>query len=455
MRFFKRKKIVAILILLLVGGGAAYWYSRPKHNNTQYNGAYRFNDGRYVFIAVREGDVLRYRMMDGESRALWPARENVFTAGPGWVNKEPVEITITFNRDSHKNVTGLRWQKKDQPEQLAERINLSESVFTFQSGDLKLRGKLVLPQGSGQFPAVVIVHGSGDESAVETYFHPYLFATHGIATMVYDKRGTGQSEGSFTQNFQVLARDTLAAVSSLRQQKAIDPDLIHLAGYSQGGWIAPIAATQDPKIRSLLIGYGPLVTVADEDRWGYVYALRKKGFGDQEIAQADAINNIISDIMDNGKDRWSDLKQSLDQAKNRPWYQSVKGSDSLLGFVTDTWMPFWVVRIYTWWKLDSRDTAEPFILRLYDPVPTLRSLKSTPSLWLMGGEDSSLPTETTISRLEELKSEGCPIEVKLYPKAEHGILRFEDKNGKREILSFESDYFPAQIKWLQKHSQRQ
>ena len=205
----------------------------------------------------------------------------------------------------------------------------------------------------------------------------------------------------------------------------------------------------------MLIGYGPLVTVADEDRWGYVYALRKKGFGDQEIAQADAINNIISDIMDNGKDRWSDLKQSLDQAKNRPWYQSVKGSDSLLGFVTDTWMPFWVVRIYTWWKLDSRDTAEPFILRLYDPVPTLRSLKSTPSLWLMGGEDSSLPTETTISRLEELKSEGCPIEVKLYPKAEHGILRFEDKNDKREILSFESDYFPAQIKWLQKHSQRQ
>ena len=72
----------------------------------------------------------------------------------------------------------------------------------------------------------------------------------------------------------------------------------------------------------------------------------------------------------------------------------------------------------------------------------------------MGGEDSSLLTEATISKLEELKKEGCPIEVKLYPKAEHGLMRFEDKNGKREILSYESDYFPAQIERLQKHSQR-
>jgi dienelactone hydrolase len=352
-------------------------------------------------------------------------------------------------KDGHP--AGFTW-KREGGERTAKRLDLPETFFTFRSGELTLRGKLVEPQGPGPFPVVVIVHGSGDESAVDYYADPYLFASHGIATLVYDKRGTGESEGEYTQNFHVLARDVLAAVEWLRGRPDIDKSRIHLAGYSQGGWIAPLAASKTQGIRSLLIGYGPMVPITGEDRWGYVYALRKKGFGEDALREADRINDVISAIVDRGENRWDELGRLLDAAEGKPWFEAVKGSDSGLGLVSGTRMPRWVLRLYAAWKF--RDTGdEPFADRLYDPYPTVASLTRTPSLWIFGGEDSSMPTAWTIEKLEKLRAAGRPIQIVVFPKAEHGILRFEDaKDGERKLLGYEPDYFPLEIEWLRRQS---
>ncbi len=97
----------------------------------------------------------------------------------------------------------------------------------------------MLPLADPPFPSVILVHGSGKDSAVDTYYMAYLFASHGIATLAYDKRGTGGSSGEYNQNFHLLSDDTVAAVEWLRDRSEIDPQAIHLAGYSQGGWISP------------------------------------------------------------------------------------------------------------------------------------------------------------------------------------------------------------------------
>ena len=70
----------------------------------------------------------------------------------------------------------------------------------------------------------------------------------------------------------------------------------------------------------------------------------------------------------------------------------MRGSDSILGMVADTEMPLWAVRAYLWWRTVAGDT--PFIDRLYDPVQTMQKLQ-TPSLWILGGQDSSAPTPWT------------------------------------------------------------
>ncbi|HEY4367187.1 MAG TPA: alpha/beta fold hydrolase [Steroidobacteraceae bacterium] len=446
-----RKKIGWIVIaVLLVVGLTGYALTRPQPPDTRYSGAYVMDDGCFVFISPGDDQALRYHTMQGEGGELWPSADGQYEGGKGWAQREPVINRVRFEMTADGHPAGLSWEQAGAPRRHATAMKFSEKIFTFRSGDLTMRGKLVMPTGTGPFGVVVMVHGSEAYSAVDYYYEPYMYAANGFAAVAFDKRGTGGSEGEYLQNFSVLADDVRAAVQWVRAQPQIDPQQVHLAGFSQGGWIAPLAAFRDGGIRSLLIGYGPMVPVTSEDRWGYVYALREKGFGEDAIAKADRINDVISDVMDHGHNRWSEIGEMLDAARNEPWFAAVKGSDSELGLISAAKMPLWAVRLDAWWKYGRQKIA--FIDRLYNPVPTVAAL-STPSLWFFGGQDSSMPTDWSLTELKKLQSEGKPIEYIVYPDAEHGIRRFmQDSSGERHVTGLEPTYPQRQIDWLKEHS---
>ena len=450
-KVFSRKGCTGCLAIVIIAGGIGWFaFIRTDDPDTRFNGAYRLDDGRLVFITPREGEVLRYRMMNGRSSALWPVADLSYESGPGWADREPVELKLDFVRPPDgQTFTEFRWQSIDGPPHSGTKIDLPEIISTISAGELELRGKLVLPLGEPPFPAVVLVHGSGSESAVDTYFMPYLFAAHGIATLVYDKRGTGGSTGEYNQNFHLLSDDTVAVAEWLRTRPEIDSDRIHLAGYSQGGWIAPLAASKTGAVHSLLINYGPMVPITEEDRWGYRYVLRKKGFGADALAEADRINAVLGAIVDHGEDRWDELETLLGEAEDTNWYEAIAGSDSMLGFVAETRMPLWLARLYYWWITRG---DEAFIDRLYDPYPVVAKLDN-PSMWIFGGEDSSMPTTDSVERLETLRQNGNPIEVVIFPNAEHGILLYEgDDPFDRRYLGYAPDYLDLQVQWLRRQS---
>ncbi len=54
-----------------------------------------------------------------------------------------------------------------------------------------------------------MVHGSENPAIGNVY--PYMLVAQGVSVFVYDKRGTGASEGDYTQNFELLADDAAAA----------------------------------------------------------------------------------------------------------------------------------------------------------------------------------------------------------------------------------------------------
>lgn len=450
-----RKKILWSLAgVLLLAGVALFAMNREEAADTRYTGAYRFEDGTLMVIGPRDVVDLRFKRMNGDTGALWPTdKADTFEGGEGWDGREPVTNRVHFERNASGQLTGMAWRhiadgKTSDSE--AARLRLREEIVTFQSGDLALRGKLILPEGAGPFPVMIPVHGSEDYSAVDHYSDPYMHAANGIAAFVYDKRGTGGSEGKYTANFDVLSDDTVAAVHYLRERPEIDGDNIHLGGYSQGGWIAPLAALKDGNIRSIFVGFGVAVPVTGEDRWGYVYALERKGFGDKEIAEMDSISAIIADIFDHGKNRWSDFSDALEASRSKPWFETAKYSDSFFGMIVSTEKPLWVVRPYVWWKYGRMDP--PFIDRLYEPAETLAKL-DVPSLWIFGGKDSSAPTQWSVEALRKLQAAGKPIEYFVYPDAEHGIMRFEQKDdGEREVLGYEDGYFQQQVDWFRKQS---
>lgn len=446
----KKKILLSIAALLLIGGISYYAINRKPPDEIRFSGAYRFDDGTLMVITPREGEILRFKRMNGETGALWPTKEtDSHEGGDGWAEHEPVTNRVHFERNPQGEIASLTWHRANAGIK-ATRLPLHEEIVTFQSGDLTLRGKLVSPEGTGPFAVVVLVHGSEDYSAVNRYSDPYMHAANGIAAFAYDKRGTGGSEGEYTANFDLLSNDTVAAVKYLRTRKEIDGDKVHLAGFSQGGWIAPLAALKDGNIRTVFVGFGVAVPVLGEDRWGYVYAFQQKGFGQQEIAEMDSIAAILSDIFDRGQNRWDDFYKAVEVAKTRPWYETAKHSDSLFGMILGTEMPLWVSRPYMWWKYGRADV--PFIDRLYDPVQTLAKL-DTPSFWVFGGKDSSAPTQWSVDELNKLQAAGKPIEYFIYPNAEHGIIHFEQKaDGERQPIRYEEGYFQQQVDWFRKHS---
>jgi pimeloyl-ACP methyl ester carboxylesterase len=446
------KILRGLLALAVISIAAYYVLSRPAPADTRFSGAYAFDDGSIILIAPREGPVLRYRTMNGETGVLWPVGEAAFEGGKQWAERAPVVNQVRFRTDGQDRPAELTFTRVGRDERHARALPLTERIFEFKSGDLTLRGKLVMPAGDGPFPGVVFVHGSEEDSAVDYYYEPYLTASHGFASLVFDKRGTGRSHGSYTQNFNVLADDVLAAVNWLREQEHVDPAQIHLEGASQGGWVAPLAAKQDGHIKSVLVVFGTTRPVVEEDRWTYEYTLRRHGFGDVEVAAADRLNAIVDDILVRRQDRWNDLAVELERARKEKWFGAVAGSDSALGLFTGTKLPLWCLRVYAWWKLDGGD--QPFMLWNYDPVPTLASL-DTPSFWILGGEDSSLPTPATVTDLDKLKASGKPIDYIVYPGAEHGIIRFEDQpDGERRYTGYVPEYFEQQVAALRGDANR-
>jgi dienelactone hydrolase len=445
-----------IVLVALFGSGAAiafimWWSNRPEPPDLRFSGAYALSDGTQVVIAPNAGASLRYRLLNGETGVVWPVGENRYQGGSGWEERTPITNSMTFTMGTDGRPTGFTWELPgDTAPRNARRIDLPERVIKFANGSLTMRGKLVEPQGDGPFPAVVLVHGGERMSAVDYYTEPYLYAANGLAAFVFDKRGTGESGGEYLQNFSVLADDVRAAVAWLRDQDHIDDDRINLAGFSQGGWVAPLAAIRDGHIRSIVISYGPLVSAADEGRWGYVNVLQQRGFGADAIAEADRVNAILQDIAGRGMNRWDELAAVLDEVRHEPWAQAASGSDSALGRMLATNEPLWASRLFHWWYVGRR-TDPPFIQWFYEPVPTAAAL-TIPSLWILGGEDSSMPTQWTLDEIAKLQADGKPLESKLYPHAHHGMIRFEESNGQRRAMGYEPGYFQFQIEWLKKQN---
>ena len=142
----------------------------------------------------------------------------------------------------------------------------------YDNGEVRLSYRLDLPARTGRVPAVVFGHGSGRQHKGSCRFLADHFLSRGFATLCYDKRGVGESTGTFVfvgandsiPVFDDLASDLAAGVAFLRSQPEIDSARIGLAGVSQAGWIVPIAAAESkPAFMILLVG--PTVSVGVEN----------------------------------------------------------------------------------------------------------------------------------------------------------------------------------------------
>ena len=385
-------------------------------------GAYRFPDGEIVDIAQSEGQTLRWRKFDGTTGVLHKKQDGSWTSTLGWTDR-PDGHSVSF---SDCAIGEIEFDGKK-----GRRIvfDVTETVFEGRGG-VKLAGRLVLPKSNDPVPIVVLIHGAERDSARDWYALQRLLPAENIGAFVYDKRGTGGSEGKYTQDFDTLADDAVAAMREARRIAGTRCAKIGYQGGSQGGWVAPLAATRAP-VDFVIVSFGLAVSVIDEDQEEVALEMRLKGHSQEEISKALEIASAAEAVFESNFTKGFERLDSV-RAKygNEPWYKDVHGN------YTHFILPYTAAEARE--KFKDSLPGTPF---RYDPMPTLRAVKA-PQLWVLGEDDLEAPSAETSRRIKTLIAEGKPITLALFPHAEHGMTEYEvAPGGERLSTRYAPGYF--------------
>ncbi|MDQ1327447.1 MAG: uncharacterized protein QG641_727 [Candidatus Poribacteria bacterium] len=274
-----------------------------------------------------------------------------------------------------------------------------EVVYENKSAGIKLAGTLTMPNSGGPFPAVLLISGSGLEDRNETVFghRPFLvladyLTRQGIAVLRADDRGVGGSTGDFlkaiTDDF---ASDAVAGVEYLKSRNEINSKQIGLIGHSEGGLIAPIAATQSSDVAFIVLMAG--TGIIGEEIIYQQSELVSKGMGikDDDIAKSKAIEEQIFTVVKQEND-----KAILEKKIREIMVNGVAGLsegerkaamanfDSQLQSLLSPWFRNFLI---------------------YDPKPTLMKVKC-PVLAINGDKDLQVPSKENLSAIEEALKAG-------------------------------------------------
>ena len=145
---------------------------------------------------------------------------------------------------------------------------VEDASFENGADQITLAGTLTLPEGSGPFPAAVLVSGSGPQDRDESLLghKPFLvladhLTRHGIAVLRYDDRGVGGSSGDFSAaTSEDFSDDALAGIAHLATDPRIDSGAIGIIGHSEGGLVGPMAARRSTSVSFVVMLAGPGVT---------------------------------------------------------------------------------------------------------------------------------------------------------------------------------------------------
>jgi uncharacterized protein len=388
-------------------------------------GAYRLTDGNVVDIGASDNDALRWRRFDGTTGALHKAADGRWSSTLGFTDKADGK-TVTF-ADCEKGEISFASIN-------GHRIAFDVIDTEFNANGVKLTGRLVLPKSGGQTAIVVLVHGSETDSARDFYALQRLLPAEGVGAFVYDKRGTGASGGKYTQDFSLLANDAVAAMREARRLAGVRAGRIGYQGTSEGGWVAPLAAAR-ASVDFVIVGYGLAFSVIDEDQQEVALEMRLKGHSSEEIAKAEEVASAAEAVFESGFTKGFGRFDAV-RAKYRsePWYKDLHGNYTYL--------------ILPFSEADLREKGKAYVFGTpfrYDPMPTLRALKS-PQLWILGEDDLEAPSAPTASRLKALAARGRPITLAVFPHAEHGIYEFETDPGGERVDTRNADGYFAMMR---------
>ena len=214
--------------------------------------------------------------------------------------------------------------------------NPTDSDVTIPANGFSIAGTLTKPPVAGRLklPTVVLVAGSGPVDRDSTVAGiPILsqlagaLAEQGYLVLRYDKRAVGQSGGRSESVTQAdYAEDLVGIVKWLAKRDDVDPRRIAVAGHSEGGTIAMLAADREKKISALVLIATSGTTGADLMLEQQRRELDRMKVPEAEQAQKIALQKQIQAAVVSGNG-WDGIPEEVRKQADTPWFRSLLLSD--------------------------------------------------------------------------------------------------------------------------------
>ncbi|HQI40747.1 MAG: alpha/beta hydrolase [Ignavibacteriales bacterium UTCHB2] len=360
----------------------------------------------------------------------------------GTFNQGGISIPLSLVKATNVEIENTIPKKPQEPTK--PYAYYSEDVtFENNKANVTLAGTLTLPKKEGNFPAVILITGSGPQNRDEEILghKPFLVISdyltkNGIAVLRYDDRGVAKSTGDFkTATTFDFASDVEAAISYLKTRNEICVKKLGLIGHSEGGIITPFVAakSKDVDFIILLAGHGlqgdKLMLLQKEK------LERAIQIDEQEISKGQEIFGGAYDIILNSNLTDTDLKSKINSYLKQ----------SFAGGITEEHVNTITNQITTPWMINFLK---------YNPASTLEEVKC-PVLALNGEKDLQVPAQENVSVIKTSLEKGGNknIMIKVFPNLNH--LFQECKTGlPNEYSKIEETFSPEALDlittWIKK-----
>ena len=208
-----------------------------------------------------------------------------------------------------------------------EEVRVGASGFSLAATITKPVGQA--PAAAGPWPAVLLVPGSESVDQDEDVFGIPIFgqiagalADAGFLVARYDKRGVGQSGGrAESAALEDYADDVRIMVRYLDKRPDVDRWRIVVAGHSEGGWVALLAASKEKKIAGLALIATPSIVGAELVLEQQRRALDRTVDSLVERHAKIDLQRKIHHAVISGQ-RWDDIPADLRRQADTPWFRS-------------------------------------------------------------------------------------------------------------------------------------
>ena len=386
----------------------------PVSELKKFSGFYKDKHGAVSVVSVQFERLQFISPYSGETLLLKPIGPNTFWATSGALFSFENEQKGAFQQMSRKlGADQIIKAQKIEP------FTIEEVWIPHQKDTLY--GKLYSPNISEPTPGVLLLQGGGSAGLANYEYEAKFFAANGIAVLLCNKAGEGQSKGPSNfqfQNFDEKIDEYQSLFEYLAGLPNVNSSKVGIHGVSEGGRLALILAAQTGVTPAFVVaGAAPIMTMREGQLYAVQHHHRQLGISESNILEITSIWNAYYEGI---------IKEKIESS-------TIERANKLRNLHSRVFLP----------PNSTSIPGAPLAVDLQSNkvVESLNEI-ACPILLQYGENDQRVDPYGSIRNLETNKQELEDVNIILYPRANHSYMTPEFQISK--------GYLMDKLNWLKK-----